>query len=125
MRSHGVSDFPDPSANGQIKIASNSVINFSSPAFNLAQSACQKLPGSGLSASGAATPRIMVRFLAFSECMRAHGITDFPDPTTSPPPPAPGQSVSNDGVYLFIPVTIDVNSPTYESASVACRPRPG
>jgi len=67
----------------------------------------------------------MSQFLGFSRCMRAHGISDFPDPTTSPPPPAPGRTVSNDGVYLFIPITMNVNSPTYESAAAACRPRLG
>ena len=125
MRSHGVTNFPDPSANGQLKIASNSGINLSSRAFNAAQSACRKLSGSGLTASGPSTPHIMALFLAFSNCMRAHGITNFPDPTTSPPPPAPGRTVSNDGVYLFIPITTDVNSPLYKSASAACRPHSG
>ena len=122
MRGHGVANFPDPSADGQVKIASSSGINFSSPAFEAAESACQNLADGGPTASGP-SPEILGKFLAFSKCMRAQGISDFPDPTTSPPPPAPGRTVSNDGVYLFIAVTFDVNSPTYKAASAACRPR--
>jgi hypothetical protein len=125
MRGHGVSNYPDPSGpDGEVKIASDSGVNFSSPAFKAAQSACQKLAAGGPRASGSVA-HIMSQFLAFSRCMRAHGITDFPDPTTSPPPPAPGRTVSNDGVYLFIPIAMDVNSPTYESAAAACRPSSG
>lgn len=125
MRSHGVTSYPDPNANGQVKIASNSGINFYSPSFQAAQSACQKLQRGRPSASGQPSAEILGKFLAFSRCMRGHGISDFPDPTASPPPPAPGRTVSTDGVYLFIPITFDVNSPTYKSASSACRPRSG
>jgi hypothetical protein len=125
MRSHRVTDYPDPNANGQVKIASDSGINFSSPAFQAAQAACQKLQDGGPSPSGPTSTQILGKFLAFSKCMRAHGISDFPDPTTSPPPPAPGHTVSNNGVYLFIPITFDVNSPTYKSASAACSPHSG
>jgi hypothetical protein len=125
MRSHGVPNYPDPSGpNGEGKLASNSGINFSSPAFKAAQSACQKPAAGGPRASGSPA-EIRSQFLAFSRCMRAHGITDFPDPTTSPPPPAPGRTVSNNGVYLLIPITMNVNSPTYESAAAACRPHSG
>ena len=125
MRSQGVPNYPDPSGpNGEVKIASNSGINFSSPAFQTAQSACQKLAAAGSGASGSPA-HVMGQFLAFSRCMRAHGIANFPDPTTSPPPPGPGRTVSDDGVYLFIPITMNVNTPTYESATAACRPHSG
>lgn len=120
MRSHGVANFPDPNADGQVKIASSSGINFYSPAFEAAESACQKLAGGGQSASGPSSAQTMSKFLAFSKCIRAHGVAGFPDPTTSPPPNAPGHTVSSHGVYLFIPITTDVNSPTFRSASAAC-----
>lgn len=122
MRTHGVDNYPDPNADGQVSIASNSGINFSAPAFQAAQSACQKLESGGPSASGLSSAQILGKFLAFSKCMRAHGITDFPDPTTSSPPPAPGRTMSNDGVYLFIPATFDVTSPAYKSDTSACKP---
>jgi hypothetical protein len=123
MRANGVPGYPDPNADGQTKIASSSGINFSSPGFTAAESACRKFTAGGPSASGASA-QILGKYLAFSKCIRAHGITDFPDPTTSPPGPAPGRSVSTDGVYLFIPITI-LNSSAYQSASRACRPSSG
>ncbi len=46
MRSHGVTNFPDPSAGGGIHL--NADINPFSPSFKAAQSACRKLlPGGG------------------------------------------------------------------------------
>ena len=46
-----------------------------------------------------------------AECMRRHGITDFPDPRTSVPPHAlagvDGVISDIDGVVLVFPSTID------------------
>jgi hypothetical protein len=125
MRSHGIANFPDPNADGAVKLASSSGINFSSPALMAAESKCQTPTSHGSSASGAPSTQVLAQFLAVAKCMRAHGIANFPDPTTSPSPSAPGHTVSNDGVYLFIPTTIAVNSPTYTSASAVCKPHPG
>jgi hypothetical protein len=46
--------------------------------------------------------------LNLAKCMRAHGLPNFPDPTTSPPPaPPPGSDTGNavgiGGVYLVFP----------------------
>ena len=54
MRTHGVPNFPDPSsADGAVQL-SGSAINTQSPAFQSAQSACQKLLPGGLPAAGVA-----------------------------------------------------------------------
>jgi hypothetical protein len=57
-----------------------------------------------------------------SECMRAHGISDFPDPTLSPPsnPAGYGLALGRDGVFIAIPKTIDVRSPAFKQAAAAC-----
>jgi hypothetical protein len=48
MRSHGVSGFPDPNANGGFEIGPNAGINPNTPQYQSAQKACQKyLPGFG------------------------------------------------------------------------------
>jgi hypothetical protein len=49
--------------------------------------------------------------LAFSRCMRAHGITNFPDPT-----------FGGGGGQLRIdkPSGIDPNSPAFQAAQKAC-----
>jgi hypothetical protein len=84
MREHGVSDFPNPqvtmSANqGSIKqVAKANIV--ASPAFKTAKKACAALqPGPGSGGSSHHGPGKLV-LLALARCLRAHGITDFPDP---------------------------------------------
>ena len=50
--------------------------------------------------------------LATSECMRAHGVSGFPDPTTSPPSRPADFSIAmgRGGAFLAVPRTIDINS---------------
>ena len=79
MRAHGVADFPDPNANGQTEISGgpNSDLNPNNPTFQKAQNACQsKLP----KPSPAQQAQALQNALKMAQCMRAHGITDFPDP---------------------------------------------
>lgn len=129
MRSHGVPNFPDPTSNGKglsISINSASGIDPFSPAFKAAQTACHKLlPFGGPSGNGHPSARAERQMLAISTCMRAHGITDFPDPTTKPPstsasPGRFGVVMGHDGVFLAIPSSIDPNSPAFRAASSAC-----
>jgi hypothetical protein len=124
MRSHGVPNFPDPGSNGRggleiqqtqragsgrsLKINGVSV---SSPAFNSAMQSCRShLPNGGHPPPlSAARKQAMLRF---SRCMRAHGITNFPDPTFG----------ANGGVRIgFGPASgIDPQSPAFQSAQRAC-----
>ncbi len=61
--------------------------------------------------------------LATSECMRAHGVSGFPDPTVSPPadPGAYSIAIGRGGVFLAVPRTIDPASPVFQSAAKVCR----
>jgi len=93
MREHGVPDFPDP-VDGRITMKSGG----DPAAMQAAQAACQKLaPG------GRTTAQMQGQIIAFSQCMREHGVPDFPDPE------GPGR--------LLIPRTIDTQSPQFEQAS--------
>jgi hypothetical protein len=118
MRSNGVPNFPDPSTSGNSVSVGGSGVDFASPAFKAAQSACSHLLGGG---SGTNQPSATVRrqLLALSRCMRAHGVSGFPDPTTARP-----FGVSNlifaGGLYLGIPIAIDANSPVFRHAAKAC-----
>jgi hypothetical protein len=60
--------------------------------------------------------------LQVSQCMRRHGIYDFPDPRSTMPSLRPGiGDISDiDGVILVFPVTIDQQSPAFTRAAVAC-----
>lgn len=123
MRSHGVPDFPDPSGGGGVNLPAN--LNPASPAFEAARATCmKKLPGGGPPApSGAATAHFKAQMLATSECMRAHGVTDFPDPTVGRPPSNPaGYGIVEDaaGVVIAVPSSINPSSPAFKQAGKAC-----
>ena len=125
MRSHGVLNFPDPTtSNGgsHISIKSSSGINPASPSFLAAQKTCGKLlPGGG---PGSVEPSAAAKtqMLAISECMRAHGVGGFPDPTTRPPSSPAGCSgvMTHNGVSFAIPTTINLQSPAVQRAATAC-----
>jgi hypothetical protein len=112
MRAHGVSKFPDPSQNGGLLIQGGpgQGLDPGSPAFKAAQEACKsKLPNGGNPQAVSAAQR--QKALQFSQCMRAHGISNFPDPTFSGP-----------RVQLKISAETGINpsSPAFEAAQKAC-----
>jgi hypothetical protein len=122
MRSHGVPNFPDPSSGGGIQIPAGSGINPFSPSFKSAQAGCANLlPGGG---PGAQHPSAQekAQMVQTSECMRRHGVSGFPDPTLSLPSSPAGYSSIEDrgGIVLAIPDTINVGSPVFRQAAVAC-----
>lgn len=118
MRSHGVPNFPDPRPGGPSVVPN--WINPQAPAFLFAQKACSKFLGSGGS-SASDHESEKVALLNLARCMRAHGLTSFPDPTTSPPPAPPpashtGNAVGIAGVYLVFPP----QSPALKRAEAKC-----
>jgi hypothetical protein len=125
MRSRGVPNFPDPTTSSggvHISLKSSSGINPASPSFVAAQTVCGKfLPGSG-PGSGKPSAANKARMLAISECMRTHGVSGFPDPTTAPPSSPAGYSgvLERNGVSFAIPTTIDLQSPAVRQAATAC-----
>ncbi|HEY2304347.1 MAG TPA: hypothetical protein VGI05_00545 [Streptosporangiaceae bacterium] len=113
MRSHGVPSFPDPDSQGQfptVRIGRNGVTQ---QAVQSAQNACRHLqPGGGTGTSQQQQARV-TQALDFSRCMRAHGVADFPDPSTS-----------NGGIGYNLS-GVDTSSPQYQSAQQACRSQSG
>ena len=134
MRAHGVTGFPDPIVHGnsvQLSIKAGSGVNPFSPSFKAARLACSKLlPNGGPVGGGAPSKQALSQMLRTSECMRAHGITDFPDPTTKAPSFGGGQGPNgavlvHDGVYVVLPSSIDPRSPAFQQAANACGFGPG
>jgi hypothetical protein len=87
MRKHGVSDFPDPDASGELTI--DAVVNGSSvdpnaPAWKEAIGACKDLEPSGFTGHKRSAEQ-QKGALAFAQCMRDNGVADFPDPTPDGP----------------------------------------
>jgi hypothetical protein len=125
MRSHGVPNFPDPNTSGggvHISIKSSSGINPASPSFQAAQKACAKLLPAGGPGSGKPSAATEAQMLATSECIRRHGVSGFPDPTTTPPSSPAGYSgvLGRNGLFFAIPTTIDIQSPAVRQAATAC-----
>jgi hypothetical protein len=122
MRSHGVTAFPDPSPGGGINLDGTG-LNPAAPAFEAAQATCRKLlPGGGPPAH--ASEQQKQQMFATSECMRSHGVSGFPDPTTRTTPPSNPQNYSiaegTGDLWLLVPSTINVNSPAFTKAAKAC-----
>lgn len=123
MRSHGVPRFPDPKQGpGGIEVGSAPGVDPRSPLFVSAQRACRHLLPNGGRPTRPGQQRALARMLRNSQCMRAHGISGFPDPTLSPPANRAGHSaiMSNGVAWLAVPSSIDVRSPAVKRAAAAC-----
>ncbi len=116
MRKNGVPDFPDPGAQGGFLIhgGPGSDLGPGSPAFNNAQGRCQKLLPNGGQPSAAVQAQHLAQALKFSQCMRAHGVRDFPDPN------AQGGRIS---ISIKASPGSDLNpgSPQFQAAQKACQ----
>jgi hypothetical protein len=88
MRDNGVSEFPDPDASGQLTIdgvLNGSSLDPSSPAWEGAMSACKDLQPPGFTGDEDVTAEEQEARLEFAECIREHGVKDFPDPAEGEP----------------------------------------
>jgi signal transduction histidine kinase len=69
-----------------------------------------------------ASAQTMAHWRQVAECMRQHGVSGFPNPTTSVRPNRSyvGELSDRDGAILAIPATINTQSPAFTAASRAC-----
>ena len=87
MRANGVSAFPDPNASGELTIdavANGSSVDTSTAAFEQAMSACKDLEPPGFTGHER-TAQEQEGALEFAQCIRDHGVNDFPDPAIDDP----------------------------------------
>jgi hypothetical protein len=110
MRSHGVSDFPDPT------IGSNGLPSWTSstsrppPQSTAAQQACRHdLPILGPQTS-VETATAIAEALKYATCMRSNGVPSFPDPN--------GQGLIQINNATG---TLDPSSPQFQTAETACK----
>ncbi len=78
------------------------------------------LPGPGTTTHPSA--QTMAHWSSVAQCMRGHGVSGFPDPTTSLPSLIGtfiGQVSDRDGAIMAIPATA-MNSPAFTHAAIAC-----
>jgi hypothetical protein len=104
MRSHGVSNFPDPNPGGGFGGRTQGVQ--SNPNYQTAYNSCHNLLPAGAGNKG---QQNVSQFLQHAQCMRSHGISNYPDPQ---PGVNPRTALQNAG--------IDMNSPQFQSASQTC-----
>ena len=115
MRAHGIPNFPDPnvqdSAHAKGVGFSLSNIDTHSAQFTSAAKLCQKQTGFG-HISAAQLQAAMNNMLKVAECMRSHGIANFPDPFEN----------SHQIGFNLNGTGIDMNSARFKAAQTACRP---
>jgi hypothetical protein len=80
IRAHGVPHFPDPDAHGEFNFGAD----VTPAVFTKAVNACKALKPPG-ALSGKRTPKQQSASLRFAQCMRDHGVKDFPDPVNGEP----------------------------------------
>jgi hypothetical protein len=116
MRSKGVQGFPDPTSSGVIPKVSLQQVGVSASQIAAAQTACRHLLPSGpASPAQARLAQAWNNSATFAHCMRAHGISNWPDPT--PDAFHPGQPTFN-----LQPAGIDPSSPLVTTELHACEP---
>lgn len=109
MRSNGVPNFqePKPGGTGEVPIGASPTAR----SFKTAERKCQKfMSGGGLPGSGEApSPQTLAHYLKIAQCMRRHGVSGFPDPTTSMPskPPAGGGEISDIEGAILVAISVD------------------
>lgn len=119
MRNHGVTNFPDPkvssSGSGQTAIAMVVPAQLAgTPGFKPAAQACRSI----LPPPGAVNPALVAKarlerkqdLLAFARCLRAHGLSNFPDPTSQ------GQLT----LEMVNSAGVDLHAPDVVPAANAC-----
>jgi hypothetical protein len=97
MRANGVPKYPDPDSGGRLPKGDGSAFDVSNSVFQAAQRTCQHLlPTSGsfdeLShqciQAGDCPPALVQQMLTadrkFAQCMRSHGVPNWPDPVIGP-----------------------------------------
>jgi hypothetical protein len=123
MRSHGVPAFPDPDSNGDFHLGNNqqgrgskeSGSSSVSSQETAANQSCHHLLEAGPQMTAAQNQHALSQLVRYAQCMRSHGVPDFPDPHTT-----------NGGIGVpsgigFDMSGIDQNSPQYRSAAQACQ----
>jgi hypothetical protein len=111
MRSHRVPNWPDPGSSGafdKTKLTPQQV-GATTAQIQAAQAACNHLlPSGGRGPNAAQAQQSKAQGLAFSRCVRSHGVPSFPDPDSSGRIPDPAT------------VGVDQGSPKFQAANRAC-----
>jgi hypothetical protein len=116
MRANGVTNWPDPNSSGRTQ--SLNQIDPNSPAFARAYTACRKDAPSGQIGPPAPTAAQLRFAIGFAQCMRKHGLPQFPDPLTTY---GPGLTLGPGEYFPFNSTTdFQTPSPALRQAAKTC-----
>jgi hypothetical protein len=110
MRSHGISDFPDPTTlpGGGFAFSTQggpgSDLSPNNPTFKAADQACRGLLPGGQQTQTSSDSHISTE-VRWARCLRSHGVPSFPDPNSQ---------------GAFDSAKFNDDSPAFKAASKAC-----
>jgi hypothetical protein len=87
MRDNGIKEFPDPDSSGTLTadgVANGSSVDTTSAAWTKAIDACRDLQPAGFTGHKRNAEQ-QAAALKFAQCIREHGVEDFPDPSPDAP----------------------------------------
>lgn len=112
MRSHGVPNFPDPDAAGNIiqNAQPGQNVNANTSTEQAADRACHHLLPGGGSSNSDTPPQTLNQLLKIAKCMRTHGLPNYPDPI-----------VNNGSITLGLSAAgVDPSTSQFQSAARQC-----
>ncbi len=118
MRSHGVTNFPDPTTQGgglRLVIGPKSGIDPNSPLFQHAQKACASFMPTRSEIAAEVAKELQQRLpglMSFAKCMRHRGVAQFPDPS-------PQQGLT---LAMVAAAGVNIRSPSVFADAQACLP---
>lgn len=107
IRANGYAEFPDPGPDGRMMVRITERV--AAEQFRAAQGACtDKLPSQMAAMNAPMTPERLEGLVKFAECVRAAGLSDFPDPTPQ-------------GAFELSSPTLDLRTPQAQQTMNTCR----
>jgi hypothetical protein len=118
MRSHGVQRWPDPGGDGQFAKSKLNLqqLGVVQSQLQVAQRACQDLYPNGGQSSQAQDQTMMIAMSNFARCVRARGVSNWPDPVAESDP---GQA-GTPGFPRSMP-GVNQSSPAVRTALTSCQ----
>jgi hypothetical protein len=116
MRARGVVNFPDPDSHGDFLFKGGTLngvrgVDPHSSLFTAADKACRHLLPNGGQMTAAEQQQALAQTLKYVQCMRTHGVANFPDPV-----------LSNGGLAINLSKTgLKPDSPLLQAAMTACQ----
>ncbi len=109
MRSHGIPAYPDPGSGGLLPKKTPQQLGVADTVFQAAQGACIHLVPNGGRPTSAQVQQYRGVMLNYARCIRAHGVSNMPDPD------------SRGHLDIGPGSGVDVNSPRFAAAYQACK----